>query len=470
VFGSSWCWSSVDVSGVAVGVPVYGCRVVHCGLASVECLAADLVACIRGIQPRGPYRIAGFSGSYLIAHEACIQLLGVDVDVQFLGAVEVGGGSPLPPDVLAAFDDNSVVDVGGYEILPSPIVLHLITTSDLPDDTILRGWGPLFPAERRRRVRPPHSPGATPSKLAIAGLNLALAQAETIGLRSPTAELSYSAGVTIQHGTAGSDPLFCIPGAGASVTDFLALAADLGDQQRLVGFQPRGTDSSLVPHSSVAAAASAYLSDLQSIHPTGPVRLLGHSFGGWVAFELALRLQSLHREIISVTLLDTTCPGSSSSTLPRYSRLAALMELVALYELTVGHSLDLPIDVLQSLSHDGQLTLIHKRLVAAKLLPARSVPSSLRGAVRCFATALRTAYAPTQTLRTRVQLVLVPTVQETPDAAASRFAHDIACWRTLAPDLEAIFGTGNHITLLNPPHIAAWSHCVLSRQRTDVAP
>lgn len=56
--------------------------------------------------------------------------------------------------------------------------------------------------------------------------------------------------------------------------------------------QHRGLDGGAEPFSLVETAAQAYLDAIDKVQPEGPVHLLGHSFGGWIVFEMAARLNA----------------------------------------------------------------------------------------------------------------------------------------------------------------------------------
>ncbi|EGH09032.1 non-ribosomal peptide synthetase SyfB, partial [Pseudomonas amygdali pv. morsprunorum str. M302280] len=71
--------------------PIYGLPGIGLGqqqLRTLECLAARLVERIRQVQPRGPYRLAGWSFGGVLAYEVATQLLGMDEAVTFLGSLE----------------------------------------------------------------------------------------------------------------------------------------------------------------------------------------------------------------------------------------------------------------------------------------------------------------------------------------------------------------------------------------------
>ncbi|KAB0566906.1 thioester reductase, partial [Helicobacter pullorum NCTC 12824] len=71
--------------------PIYGLPGAALGevhLSSMEGLAARLVGLIRGVQPHGPYRVAGWSFGGVLAYEVAMQLLGLDEPVEFLGLID----------------------------------------------------------------------------------------------------------------------------------------------------------------------------------------------------------------------------------------------------------------------------------------------------------------------------------------------------------------------------------------------
>ena len=72
--------------------PVYGFEVDapedSVELDPIEQRAARLIAALRTVQPRGPYRLMGFCGGGLVAFEMAQQLSAVSEQVQFLGIVD----------------------------------------------------------------------------------------------------------------------------------------------------------------------------------------------------------------------------------------------------------------------------------------------------------------------------------------------------------------------------------------------
>ena len=105
-------------------------------------------------------------------------------------------------------------------------------------------------------------------------------------------------------------PVLCVHPAGGMVFGYLDLAQALGDTQPFYGVQDvtfqRETLGSYAV--TVESLADRYLPEILDTLPSGPVRLMGHSFGGLVAFELAQRLRAMGRDVVELMLLDTHPP------------------------------------------------------------------------------------------------------------------------------------------------------------------
>ncbi|ATE59259.1 thioesterase domain-containing protein [Thauera sinica] len=280
-----------------------------------------------------------------------------------------------------------------------------------------------------------------------------LARAVEGALDVPVTAGKHAPLMTIQSGVPGAEAYFCLPGAGASVIDFIPFSTVIGSRHPVYGLQPRGMCGTQLPAGSVESAANRFVASIQECQPRGVVHVVGHSFGGWLAFETAVRLQAAGRTVGSLTLLDSEAPGSSKRAGHEYTRPEALMLLVGLYEQAAHRPLDLSIDAFEGLCCDEQLSLLHRRLVGVGLLPRASSPGQLLGSVRCFEAAVRTRYRPSGRFDGETRLVLVRGTGETVEAAAMRQYETAEAWRRLAPRLKLRRESGNHITLLRMPHI-----------------
>lgn len=117
--------------------------------------------------------------------------------------------------------------------------------------------------------------------------------------------------VTLRSGS-GGPALFCFAGAGALALTFLPVARHLGDHD-VYAVQQHALETRGLPDRSVEAAAERALAVLRLIQPRGPYRLVGHSYGGLVALEIASRLRAAGEEVALLALLDTFPPTTTAT-------------------------------------------------------------------------------------------------------------------------------------------------------------
>ncbi|WNV09462.1 thioesterase domain-containing protein [Tardiphaga sp. 709] len=99
--------------------------------------------------------------------------------------------------------------------------------------------------------------------------------------------------------------LFLLPGSLGYGPSMAAFAAGLGKIARVVPIKYPDLGSILAGNNTVASMADAAVEQIRRSQPVGHVRLLGHSLGGVVAFEVAARLLEARRSIKFLGILDT---------------------------------------------------------------------------------------------------------------------------------------------------------------------
>ncbi|NJP80364.1 amino acid adenylation domain-containing protein [Streptomyces sp. AA8] len=147
------------------------------------------------------------------------------------------------------------------------------------------------------------------------------------------------------NGGTASAPLFCVhPAAGISWV-YSGLLRHLDPSRAVYGLQARGlTDETAAPRS-VEEMAKDYLASIRSVQPHGPYALLGWSFGGIVAHELAVRLQEEGEEVTALVLMDSypngpaDAPAATSPELPGLQNPRDPATVLAVFE-SLGHDPD----------------------------------------------------------------------------------------------------------------------------------
>ncbi|MFI0982037.1 amino acid adenylation domain-containing protein [Streptomyces sp. NPDC021093] len=104
-------------------------------------------------------------------------------------------------------------------------------------------------------------------------------------------------------------PLFAVHPGGGLGWCYSGLARHLDRDRPLYALQARGLDGNGELPGSVPEMAADYLRLIREVQPVGPYHLLGWSFGGTVAHELARQLQEAGEEVALLAMLDSHPTG-----------------------------------------------------------------------------------------------------------------------------------------------------------------
>ncbi len=120
--------------------------------------------------------------------------------------------------------------------------------------------------------------------------------------------------VSLNAGTDSSlAPLICLPGRGGTAFTYRAMVARLDDQTKrraIVGLQYPGLDGRGEPIADLPQLAAEMIRRVRSRFPRGPYLLLGYSYGGAVAYEMARQLREAGESVEYVGVIDGTAPGA----------------------------------------------------------------------------------------------------------------------------------------------------------------
>ncbi|MGK7924069.1 MAG: beta-ketoacyl synthase N-terminal-like domain-containing protein [Spirulina sp.] len=138
----------------------------------------------------------------------------------------------------------------------------------------------------------------------------------TTSLKNATLELALpSCVVKLKTGSSQKKPLFLVHPAEGQVNEFRKLSHLLDPQQPVYGLQAPGLEEETSLHSStVEEIASHYLEAIRVIQLNGPYFLGGHSFGGYVALEMAQQLINQNEKVPLLAIFD--CPWEENGSNP----------------------------------------------------------------------------------------------------------------------------------------------------------
>ncbi|MBW4630461.1 MAG: amino acid adenylation domain-containing protein [Iphinoe sp. HA4291-MV1] len=282
--------------------------------------------------------------------------------------------------------------------------------------------------------------------------NSTIEQLATI-LRQPIDASNWSPLVPIQP-NGSKRPLFCVPGAGGNTIYLYNLAHHLGKDQPFYGLQPLGLDGESKPHTRIEDMAAYYIEAIQSIQPEGPYLLGGHSFGGMVAFEIATQLHQRGYEVALLAILDSGAPGYRTNELDfdGINDTRWLNRIASLFERIYGKSLNLSEEALKVLDPMEQLNYFKEQLQIVNLLPPDVGIKQLRGLMQVYKTNFQTVsvYMPQAIYPAQVAFF-----KASESNANSEILDELGLgWNKFsAQPLDIHLVPGDHITMLNEPHV-----------------
>ncbi|MEU9045485.1 amino acid adenylation domain-containing protein, partial [Kitasatospora sp. NPDC048343] len=129
--------------------------------------------------------------------------------------------------------------------------------------------------------------------------------AERLGLPDTREAL----GLLLPLRTTGSrEPFFCVHPVGGPSWCYSPLARYLPTDYPLYGLQAAGLDGGGELPGSIREMAAQYVERMRAVQPAGPYHLLGWSFGGVVAQEIATQLREAGERVAALVLLDAHLP------------------------------------------------------------------------------------------------------------------------------------------------------------------
>ncbi|ACK67643.1 amino acid adenylation domain protein [Rippkaea orientalis PCC 8801] len=275
-------------------------------------------------------------------------------------------------------------------------------------------------------------------------------------LRTETPSVSWSSLVPIQ--TQGDQPpFFCVPGVGGNVIYLYDLARYLGKDHPFYGLQSVGLDGESAPYTTIKAMAEHYIKLIQSVQPKGPYYLGGHSFGGWVAFEMAQQLQQQGQEVKCLALLDTPpfqqdkdkdIPDNEDDT--RW-----MISLIKMIEYSYQTSFQISEEQLRRLTAEEQLHLLHEILQNLNLVPSGNDIRQVQGVVQVFKASSQITYHPQTILPLPLTLFCA---KEESLIERQSWVTDWQKSTTLPIQVEWV--AGKHQTMMESPHVQKLAQCL----------
>ena len=256
-------------------------------------------------------------------------------------------------------------------------------------------------------------------------------------------------------------PLFCVPGTGGNVLYFNELARCLATYERpFYAFQARGLDGQTPPLTRIEDIAAQNIQALQEVQACGPYYLGGHSFGSWVAFEMARQLHSAGQEVALLAILDTGVPAERDlSAMGGWDDTRWLVTVAEILGHMYNNPLVLDYNELAPLTWTGQLEVLTRSLETFGIVePGQTTAnmSQIRGFVEVYKTQAQIRYHPTPEPRVKIALFrahepLAEFLAGMPEAVRNDDTWGWHAYSQGRPRVEYI--PGDHLTMMTQPHV-----------------
>jgi thioesterase domain-containing protein len=145
-------------------------------------------------------------------------------------------------------------------------------------------------------------------ELGLEGFTVGMSAAEMVKA-VVTAQAAASGKAVPEH---NPPLLFLFPGSVGYGPSLAAFSSAMGKTAKVVPIRYPGLALILRGQSDLASMADAAVQQINRAQPSGHVRLLGHSLGGAVALEVAVRLLEAGRSVKFIGVLDTSLEGERS--------------------------------------------------------------------------------------------------------------------------------------------------------------
>lgn len=247
--------------------------------------------------------------------------------------------------------------------------------------------------------------------------------------------------VKLHLGQSCTQPLFLVHSAGGNIFTYRALISHLDSAQTIWGLQP-DLSTDLVIQRNIVEMATTYLEAVKRVQSAGPYMLGGHSFGGIVALEMAQQLKAQGEEIALLVVMDSNLVSDSTVTLQSQTDLLTFL-------LDMGAKEKTDQTILQSLPSEEQLSYFWQQYNAA----SPQLPDADYQPLLDFLQLFKMHHGAIANYQAKAypDRVVFCKAQD-PDAVTA--TNPEQGWMQITNhQVEVHLTPGNHLTMLNPPHV-----------------
>ncbi|MFI9328903.1 amino acid adenylation domain-containing protein [Kitasatospora sp. NPDC052868] len=276
------------------------------------------------------------------------------------------------------------------------------------------------------------------------------------------------------RGSGSRPPLFLVHPTGGNVVCYVPLARHLSPEQPLYGLQAAGGEAGSEPLRTVPALARSYVEALRRVQPHGPYALGGWSFGGIVAFEMAVQLKRSGEEVAHLIMIDSIALG------PDGGRLVGGKSLLTWFfweMLWLGGGSDVPAEDFREFDTEEE-TFAHIARLAIRtgLLKPGDSDAALRRLFDVFQANWEALVGNRpDTIAQDITVIraegsLPEVLKPVHDIAGSQYRDPTNGWQRLTTGrIETIAVPGDHIQVVEEPYVQDIAAAITAVLRTDRA-
>lgn len=268
--------------------------------------------------------------------------------------------------------------------------------------------------------------------------------------------------VRMGHGDVEGTPFFCVHGAGGFVFRLVDLARAIAPDRPFYGIQGWTDLKDDEFTRSIEELAKSYLVEVRGVQPEGPYLLGGYSMGALIAFEMTRQLEAVGETVALLGILDTPALEFGLD-----------LDLDALlYEAALAQELRIPVtdEEIRSLPPDRRLPLVIERGLKLGVLPQGFRVADAAHYLRRFQATFQ-AYGTYELADCEARITFFPSEVLTSHEAYGQDS-TLGWGRLSRSGVDVHPMTGNHVTMLRPPHVEPLARQLLKsieRSATGVA-
>jgi amino acid adenylation domain-containing protein len=267
--------------------------------------------------------------------------------------------------------------------------------------------------------------------------------------------------IPLRKGTVDEKAIVLIPGAGGNILYMQALASTLGPDIPVYGVQPPGLDGKTAVCTTMDQLASHYLDAISDAIPNSSLILVGHSFGGLLAYEMARQLERTSAQDVHLKhkaiILDSSAPHWFEPTGKDWSMEKWTRQIAEIASHQFGKWVNIDDEQLDQGSSPTQKLL--EALIKAEIFPAETPLIQLEGFIQVYRSNLQMDYHPHAKLE-NLDIHLIRSLELQPEHLNDSRVHELRStpdlgWSEWIKHHLHIHNTpGDHLTMLNEPHVS----------------